>query len=234
MRAAWAYIYTVRALIAAVWFKLVVALGLVLFFVFVLWLPSFHFVPPISAKVVDAVSGKPLAGMNVCLEGTDRGGEETQTNASGRFSFSGSIAHTDLFQKWLGYLVRVTDPRMDDIKMGLIPHCGPSLGVDFTIATTFMASPRANLSPLDNVDRPLYFPVVADNETLTGPPRTHALERKLGFPLGGRIALIPLLKNSGECRAIKDPDLGEYCRVLNGTAVAAMLRGVIPGMSASE
>jgi hypothetical protein len=28
-------------------------------------------VPPISGRIVDAVSGKPVAGMNVCLEATN-------------------------------------------------------------------------------------------------------------------------------------------------------------------
>jgi hypothetical protein len=215
---------------AAVSLKVVVALGLILFALFVLFF-SVHVVPPISARVVDAVSGKPLAGMNVCLVGTDRGSEETQTDPSGRFSFSSSIIRTDLFQNWLGYSVRVTDPRMDIVKMGIVPHCGPSLSVDFMVATDFLQAAAAKLSPLDKLDRPLYFPVAVGSQPLNGPPRTHALERKLGFPLGGRIALIPLLRNVDECRPINDPDLGEYCRALNGSAAAETLRGLSQGMS---
>jgi hypothetical protein len=219
-----------RALMAAVSLKVVVALGLILFALFVLFF-SVHVVPPISARVVDAVSGKPLAGMNVCLVGTDRGSEETQTDPSGRFSFSASIIRTDLFRNWQGYSVRVTDPRMDMIKMGIVPHCGYSLTVDFGVASTFMRAAPARLSPLDKVDRPLYFPVAVGSRPLTGPPRTHAVERKMGFPLGGRIELIPLLRNVNECQPIEDPDLAEYCRALNGSAAADDLRGLSQGMS---
>jgi hypothetical protein len=241
MRAAWIYIHTVRALIAAVWVKLLVALGLLLLGLLFLS-QSVHFVPPISARVVDAVSGKPLAGMNVCLEATVRNwkepapprSEETQTDPTGRFSFSSSIIHTDLFQNWLGYSVRVTDPRMDIVKVGIVPHCGTSLTVDFIVATTFMRAASAELSPLDKVDRPLYFPVAVGSRPLTGLPRTHAVEREMGFPLGGRIALIPLLGNVDECHSIKDPDLGEYCRALNGSAAAETLRALSQGGTSSQ
>jgi len=56
-------------------------------------------VPPISAKVVDAVTAKPIAGINVCLQ-VDTGGfgkpkvvrtEMARTDDSGRFFFWPSV-----------------------------------------------------------------------------------------------------------------------------------------------
>jgi len=215
---------------AAVGLKLGVALGLVLFALLVLFF-SVHVVPAISAKIVDAVSGRPLAGMNVCLEVSVRGSEgslaprseETQPDPSGRFSFSASIMRTDLFQSWHGYSVRVTDPGMD-----VVPHCGPFLsGAYFS---TFVVG--AKLAPLDKIDQPFYFPVAVVSQPPMPPPvRYNALLRKMGFPVGGRIALIPLLRNVEECQPIEDSDLAASCSELNNSAAASALRELSQGTS---
>ena len=52
--------------------------------------------PPISAKAVDAVTGKPIPGMTVCLQAQDLGrhllrSKMSRTGDSGRFLFSPSI-----------------------------------------------------------------------------------------------------------------------------------------------
>jgi len=214
-----------KALMGAVGLKLVVALGLVLFALVVLFL-SVHVVPPISAKIVDAVSGEPLAGMNVCLEIAIRDlgkpvaarSEERLTDPSGRFSFSASIIHTQLLQSWQGYSVRVTDPSIE-----VVPHCGAFLsGAYFS---SFVEGGK--LPPQDKMDRPFYFPVtVVSYPPMPPPVRYNALLRKMGFPVGRRIALIPLLRNVEECKPIEDSDLAASCRELNGSAAASTLREV--------
>jgi len=217
-----------RGLLAAVGLKLVVASGLVLF-VLLVFILGIHVVPPISAKVVDAVSGKPLAGMNVCLEVTVRDwgrpvtlrSEETQTDASGRFSFSWSL-HTHAMQAWQGYSIRITDPKTD-----LVPHCGPFLNGAYFSSLVY----GRPVSPLDEGGRPFYFPVAVVHE----PPQQvslgfNAVRREMGFPFGGKIALIPLLNNAYECRPIEDSSLAASCRELNGSAAASSLRAASAGM----
>jgi len=218
-----------RGLIAAAGLKFLFAVGLILFVLFVLAF-SIHVVPPISAKVVDAVSGKPLGGMNVCLEvmvrdwgkAVDLRLEQTRTDPSGVFSFSPSI-HTHVMQSWQGYSIRVTDPRMD-----FVPRCGPALsGAYFS---TFIEG--AKLAPMGKDDPPLYFPVAVVNEpSMPTSLGVNVVRRKMGFPVGGHIALIPLLGNVEGCQPIENSDLAGSCRQLNGSAAASTLRNLSQGIS---
>src|SRR5579863_5497370 len=76
--------------------------------------------PRISGTVVNAVTGKPVPGMDVCLLVTHipanfdhRPGVEVmrsdmkQTDASGRFSFARWDSQLDIFEHWDGYGIAV-------------------------------------------------------------------------------------------------------------------------------
>jgi hypothetical protein len=181
-----------------------------------------RFVPPISATVVDAITGEPVPGMSVCLqvERMNLGGLEalrsdvSRTSDSGRVFFWPSV-HADLLLSWRGYWIRVTDPNAQ-----LIPACGAyaewmSLGAKGW---------PINLGP-DANGRRKYFPIAL----LRGKPdpyfrRWGAIHRAMGSPVGSRIALMPVLQSASDCRQISEPSLAEDCRQLNTYAAALSLR----------
>ena len=185
-------------------------------------LGSMRVVPPISVKVVDAITGKPVPGMSVCLQVEDMnlGGLEglrtnmSRTGDSGRVSFWPSV-HASLLMAWRGYWIRVTDPNAQ-----IAPPCGSYVAWMDLGAKGW----PINLEP-DGNGRPRYFPVAL----LQGEPdpyfsRWGAMHRVMGFPVGSRIALIPVLQSAGDCRRISDPSLAEDCRQLNAYAAAMSLR----------
>jgi hypothetical protein len=88
-----------------------------------------HVVPPISGKVVDAITGQPVPGMKVCLQ-VDSDvldqvprKEVSRSSGSGKFFVSPSVY--DRGPRWTpeGYSIRVTDPEND-----LAVPCGSVLG----------------------------------------------------------------------------------------------------------
>ncbi len=185
-------------------------------------LSSVRVVPPISTKVVDAITGKPVPGMSVCLqvEGMNLGGLEglrtdmSRTSASGRVFFWPSV-HASLLPAWRGYWIRVTDPDAQ-----IAPPCGSYIAWMDLRAKGW----PINLGPDEN-GRPKYFPVAL----LRGEPdpyfsRWRAMHRAMGFPVVSRIALIPVLPNASDCKQIPDPSLAEDCRQLNTYATAMSLR----------
>src|SRR5580658_3556606 len=85
-------------------------------------------VPPRSVRVVDALTGKPVSGVNVCMQAiaTGLGSKEalrsslSTTGADGRAFFWPSVELMGLLQSWYGYSIQVTDP-----KSAFIRTCGP-------------------------------------------------------------------------------------------------------------
>jgi hypothetical protein len=188
-------------------------------------LSSVRVVPPISAKVVDAITGKPVPGMSVCLqvEAMNLGGLEglrtdmSRTSDSGRVFFWPSVHASLLLPAWRGYWIRVTDPSAQ-----IAPPCGSYVAWMDLISGT--KGWPINLG-LDGHGTPKYFPLAL----LRGEPdpyfsRWSALHRAMGFPVGSRIALIPVLQNASDCKQIPDPSLAEDCRQLNTYAAAMSLR----------
>jgi hypothetical protein len=183
-----------------------------------------HLVPPISAKVVDAITGKPVPGINVCLQvdGKGLGGREvlrsemSRTNDAGKLFFRSSVHVMRLLRKWDGYWIRVLDPNE-----GIGSRCGADIGqseLNKTEQWPVYLGPDAN-------GRPKYFPVALWRGD-PDPSAFHwgAMRRAMGFPLGQRIALIPILQNVNDCKLIHDPPLSEDCRQLNTYAAALSLR----------
>ena len=179
-------------------------------------------VPPISTKVVDAITGKPVPGMSVCLqvESMNLGGLEgrrtdmSRTSDSGRVLFWPSV-HASLLLAWRGYWIRVTDPNAQ-----IAPACGAYVGWMDLGAKGW----PINLGP-DGNGRRKYFPVaLLRGESDPYFRRWGAMHRAMGFPAGLRIALIPVLQSASDCKQIPDPSLAEDCRQLNTYAAAMSLR----------
>lgn len=133
-------------------------------------LMSVGVVPPISGRLVDAINGKPVAGMDVCLEAyvIDWGkyevvrSEVTRSDAFGEFSFSSSIHEAGVFRHWVGYSFTITDPNAE-----MVPTCGVIIPA-FSTFTLELNGGRA-WAPIDS-GKPVYFPVeLVQNPNPMGP-----------------------------------------------------------------
>lgn len=237
------------------WFSLVLLLMLVLFLFWKLApgrfvnvmdrLSPFHIgTPRISGTVVDAVTGRPVPGIDVCLLVTYSRlsfvhaptpdvlrSVMTQSDASGRFFFARWDAQLDLSDHWGGYGIAVTDPvaRWKEV-------CGREL---YLLGKTdiFECEIRLNIQSGSAAQSPPpYFPVAMVNDFLAPEPPVYGTEaffghfpegslvRKIGDPNKLRIALVPLLRNQDDCRSAPDSDSAELCRVMNGSSSADDLR----------
>jgi len=191
-------------------------------------------VPPISGRVVDAMSGKPVAGMDVCLEATVMDfktrevvrSEVTRSDALGEFSFSYSIHRTEGFRRWEGYSIRVTDPNAE-----MVETCGDIPGVAFSNFSVQIDEGRM-WAPIHS-GRPVYFPVAFVREVPNRIP-FGPLRQRMRHLRGGEIALIPLLQNAGECQGIRDSSLDPLCREMNNSAVASFMRKDIQQASGTQ
>jgi len=199
-----------------------VFLSLLLLFVSIIFYSLVKYVPPISATVVDATTGKPLPGMNVCLQAriSEFGSlkvlreEQTRTNSFGRFSFTASTHPlTPLLQGWEGYTIKVTDPKVKD---KLVQPCGGYVTLNYI-------DERQEVTTKDGT--PFYFPVGLVRHL--GWNYAYPLgssNRKMVFPLGAHIPLIPVLQNPEQCQSVRDSSLVGVCRESNGSAAAYFLR----------
>lgn len=180
----------------------------------------FRFVPPISAQVVDAVTQKPISGMNVCLQVHVLNWERhdvprqvvSKTNHHGKFGFFPSVQNV-FMSGWEGYSIRVTDP---DGFWGS-STCGSAAYGDLLNEV----HPGATLDPTR--DKTRYFPVLLIQP---GDGTTEGLEwgstrRPIYRSLHMRIPLIPVLTDIAECSKIPDSGLAEDCRRIN-TSFRAM------------
>jgi IPT/TIG domain len=176
--------------------------------------------PPFIAVAEDAITHKAVPGMNVCLHIESIGREVLSTKMSrtgvlGILFLPPSIQAGPPLLGFDRFWVRVTDP-----DAGMVSPCGSDIGPNQT---------RANGWPIqlgaDAHGRTRYFPVAL----LRGVPDPYflhwgAMHRSMGFPVGSRIALIPVLQSPSDCKQIQDPSLAEDCRQLNTFAAAMSLR----------
>ncbi len=175
--------------------------------------------PPVAAQVVDAVTGKPVPGMNICLQAQDLGrslleSKTTTTGGSGRLFFTPSV-HTEFLRSLRGYWIRVTDPAVP---------VGAACGADINFSELNNGEWPSSLAP-DGNGRSKYFPVAL----LRGDADPYmsywgAMHRSMDFPIDLRIVLIPFLQNPEDCKQIADPPLAQDCRQLNVYAAAMSLR----------
>ncbi len=218
------------------WVYLGCGLFIVCFVVLVLFLviiaPLFvGVVPPISGRLVDAISGKPVAGMDVCLQAyvLDWGthtvvrSEVTRSDVFGNFSFSSSTHNVVGFRNWRGYSFTITDPNAE-----MVPTCEYSILAAFSNFSVQINEGRS-WAPI-NSGKPVYFPVeLGQNPSPMGP-----LNQKMKHFWGGEIALIPLLQNARECQGIRDPSLAPFCKEMNNSAVASLMRTAIQQASGTQ
>jgi hypothetical protein len=206
-------------------------IGFVALVLIIVALKSVGVVPPISGRLVDAISGKPAAGMDVCLQAyvLDWGtltvvrSEVTRSDASGKFSFSSSFHDVMGFRNWRGHSFTVTDPNA-----AMVPTCGDTIIPAFSIFTTQL-NEGSTWAPI-NSGKPVYFPV----ELVQNPYPLGPLNQKMKHSWGGDIALIPLLPSAGECQGIRDPSLAPFCREMNNSAVANLMRTAIQQASGTQ
>jgi len=172
--------------------------------------PWFGGVPRINGTVVDAVTGQPVPGMDVCLVARAKGmtgvnvdrSEMTQTDSSGKFSFAPSR------QKGFGaagYELGFAGPA---VQMSL--YCGKQI--------TLIPYLNQRELPLSSGCKRAYFPIVAF-EGIAHPLNdqiTYAsITEEFTDPAKIRIALIPVLRDEGDCAAIQDSITTSFCRYLN-------------------
>jgi len=176
--------------------------------------------PPFIAVVEDAVTHKPVSGLNVCLQIEAIGREvlSTKRSRTGPWGVLVLAPSTQVGLPLLGFdrfWVRLTDPDAE-----MVASCGGDIGPNQT---------RANGWPIqlgaDAHGRTRYFPVAL----VWGKPDPYflhwgAMHRVMGFPVGSRIALIPALQDPSGCKQIQDSSLAEDCRQLNTFAAAMSLR----------
>ena len=221
-------------------------------FVFLEWLSPFRVGTPwISGTVLDAVTGKPVPGVDVCLLVTyapvnfdHRRSSEvmrsvgTRTDPSGRFFFERWDDELDWFDHWEGYGIVVTDPAAQWKEacgkgIYLLEASYPSGGHSdiFRIEAYFQGlSDSPAKSPLP------YFPAALVKDPDDPHPLPYGrsvsfghfadgtLVRKLGNPSKLKIALVPLLRDKDECRLAEDSDFAELCRQMNQSPTADDLR----------
>jgi len=200
--------------------------------------------PRISGTVVNAVTGRPVAGMDVCLLVTHippnfdhRPGievmrsETTQTDASGRFFFARWDSQRDLLEHWDGYGIAVTDPAARWRE-----QCGREV---YLLGNADIFERETSLqSHADSAAKsaPPYFPVAMVNDLNDPHPEPYGtyvsfghfsdgtLVRKIGDPGKLKIALVPLLSDGKDCRLAENPDFVELCREMNESPTADDLR----------
>ncbi len=147
-------------------------------------------VPPRSVRVVDAITGKPLSGMNVCIQAVSDGwskqalqSELKTTGSGGRALFGMSILKLELLQSLDGYSIQVTDPA-SEIK----DSCGPDVGLNRVPDGSEVAGPFINARR----DGSEHFPVELVAPTaLPGNTSGYPFMRGLRFRYLTNVSLIP-------------------------------------------
>jgi hypothetical protein len=209
----------------------------------------FHIgMPRISGTVVDAMTGRPLPGMDVCLLATVNDNfvehnikvmrsETTQTDASGRFSFPRWSGMLDLSENW-GYGITVTDPAaLWKQKCGSDVYL---LGGQPNVLQRELDMERQHRGSRENNFLP-YFPValVVDPNFPYPPPYgqdlswfpTGTLVRKMDDPRNLKITLIPFVLDEKQCQSAPDSKVADLCEVMNESYTADDLRKILTNRS---
>jgi len=217
-------------------------------------LSPFHVTTPqISGTVVDAVTARPVPGMDVCLLVTrvatnfDHGHETkvmrsamTHTDATGTFFFARWDGQLDLDDNADGYGIAVTDPaaRWKDVcgqDIYLLGTRAPSGHTDVFQRERYFQS----LSDFAAKNTAPYFPVAMVRDPNTPHPEPYGpsgsfgsffeftdstFVRKIGDSRKLMFALVPLLRDEKECRLVHDSELADLCLQMNHSLAADHLR----------
>lgn len=186
-------------------------------------------VPPRSVRVVDAVTGKPISGMNVCIQAVSHGwtkqalkSDLETTGSNGRAFFGPSLLNLRLLQSLDEYSMKITDPTSE-----FADTCGPDVGlrsppVGTQVGDLFIDARR---------DGTEHFPVeLVDSKELPKNIGWYPFMRGTSFRFSMMVSLVPVLDDPGQCAQVHDPELHQGCTQLNTMAQDAMVPRHIGGM----
>jgi hypothetical protein len=186
----------------------------------------FGLIPPISGRVVDAITQKPISGLDVTLRASYASGfggientlryENKVTEGNGEFDFMPSLSGgTDgLFQQYNGHSITVNYRFRPIQQLNTKNAFGmDALGSTDAVETIDTVDPDLSYLVLDNplfignpnfVNNSSYFPIL-----ITFPPKTcktiwNATCLSLSHTTGVTVELIPVLSNPKDCESITD------------------------------
>ncbi len=188
-------------------------------------------VPPRLVQVVDAVTGRPLAGMNVCLQAVNPPGWTSQalrsklqtTGSNGRTFFLPSVVDLGLLQRLDGYTMQVTDPNS-----GFAETCGPEVGFKMSNGETERTEKFIRIANARS-DGSQHFPVeLVKREDIPKNILWFPFMRGTDFHFFMPVQLVPLLPNADDCKTTSDALSLEECTRLNTMARDALLQDLVP------
>lgn len=166
--------------------------------------------PPLSIQVVDAITGKPLRDMDVCMQAVDDGfgseqalrSELLSTDGNGKVFFWPSVNDVPLLGQWDGYSIQVSDPNSN-----FNISCGPHVGFALEHFRDELADSRT--------DGTQYFPVQFGRRAVYPRQRFGPWTNRRGGGNPPIVHLIPILPNVRACDQIHDSRSREECKQLN-------------------
>jgi hypothetical protein len=165
-------------------------------------------IPPMEARIVDAMTGEPIRGVSITLEISKTVGLSEHTDVihsatsgqSGWFFLKGwihfpGILFQDLDSSWLA------------VNEGYGDSGRPGNGVRIDV------SPKSDQGVAGTNAQ--YFPVAVTFQRRVCKGAWMATCVRKAFPWGITIPLIPILEDVNACKKIRDSELAENCRQLN-------------------
>lgn len=194
-------------------------------------------IPPRSIRVVDAITGKPISGMNVCMQAVSKGwtrqalrSESKKTDSDGRAHFGRWVLHLALLQKVDLFSMQVTDPTSH-----FVDTCGPQVGLSGDAMEVGFWYPLT-LARRDGTE---HFPTeVVPLEDAPLNITWYPLTRGADFSSDMTVRLIPVLDDPEQCKQIAEPKLQEACLRANKLTLEATSEPLLPryiaGMGRTE
>ena len=197
----------------------------------------FGVIPPISGRVVDAITQQPIAGLDVTLRATYASGfggdehtlryENVVTDSNGAFGFAPSLSGgTDgMFQWYNGHTITVNYRFRSIQQLKAEDSFGlNALWFNDGVQTIDTVDPDLSYLVLDNplfvgnpqfINNSSYFPTL-----ITFPPKTckaiwNATCLSFSHTTGVTVELIPVLSNPKDCESVTDVGIQRQCIELN-------------------
>ncbi len=191
--------------------------------------PAGPVIPAISGTVVDAITGKPVAGVDVTLRvNSSRGNtlryENCRTSPLGRFSFPSSAGpDADFLSSGVGeFGITVNIPFVSLDRLRASPfndQIDSDMGSDASGFLSWDPLFTAKSTRIQNVElkgprigNKAYFPMAV--QFLKECEQWSANCISMETTQDVRVPLIPVLDDAGGCKKIADPDVREGCRQL--------------------
>lgn len=162
-------------------------------------------IPPVGARVVDAMTGEPIGGVSVTLE-IHRFGGGTDVIHSATSGHQGWFFLDGWFQ-WSGEFFKHVESSWLAVNEGYGDSGRPGNGVRIDV------SPKSDQGVAGTNAQ--YFPVAVTFQRRVCKGAWMATCVRKDFPWGITIPLIPVLEDVNACKKIRDSELAENCRQLN-------------------